>query len=178
MILELKDTKLKGCKFGKLDTIRDTRGTFTKVFQNSEITKYFPTFQVAESYISKSAAGVLRGMHFQIPPDDHEKIVICLEGHVLDVLLDLRTGESFAEYDSVIISEQSKNFVVIPKGVAHGFFAYEMSTLLYLVSTEHVPNNDRGIKWDSFGYRWPTKNPVLSERDQKHQPLNQFVTPF
>lgn len=178
MILELKDTNLKGCKFGKLDTISDPRGTFTKVFQNSQIKKLFPDFQVAESYITKSQPGVLRGMHFQIPPDDHEKIVICLEGRVLDVLLDLRSGKSFGQYDSVNISEQSKNFVVIPKGVAHGFFAYEMSTLLYLVSTQHAPNNDCGIKWDSFGYQWPTETPVLSERDKKHQPLHQFVTPF
>ena len=176
--LDLQDSKLRGCKFGKLDTIEDPRGSFTKIFQSSEINKLFPSFQIAESYITKSLPGVLRGMHFQVPPDDHEKIVICLEGHVLDVLLDLRSGESFGNYDSVTISKHSKNVVLIPKGVAHGFFAYEMSMLLYLVSTQHSPNNDCGIKWDSFGYQWPTETPVLSERDKKHQPLHEFVTSF
>ena len=178
MKIDLQDTKLRGCKFGKFEAIEDPRGSFTKIFQSSEINKILPGFQIAESYITKSIPGVLRGMHFQNPPDDHEKIVICLEGHVLDVLLDLRSGESLGLYDSVNISKQSQNFAVIPKGVAHGFFAYEMSTLLYLVSTQHAPNSDLGIKWDSFGFVWPSEDPILSERDAHLLSFKQFVTPF
>lgn len=178
MKFELKDSRLKGCKFGRLDTIEDSRGSFTKVFQRSKLNEFFTDFQVAESYITKSQAGVLRGMHFQLPPDDHEKIVICLEGHALDVILDLRSGVSFGNFDCVSLSENSNNFVFVPKGVAHGFFAYQTTVMLYIVSTEHSPLNDQGIMWDSFGFTWPSNSPTLSERDKKHMKLRNFNTPF
>ncbi|MDB9943937.1 dTDP-4-dehydrorhamnose 3,5-epimerase family protein [Octadecabacter sp.] len=175
MKIEFKSSKLTGCKYGHLNTYVDARGEFTKLLQLSEIEKIYPGFRVAESYITKSQPGVLRGMHLQLPPDDHEKIVICLEGHVLDVVLELRNDGDYGNYDSVSLSSNSQNFISIPKGVAHGFYAYEFSTLLYLVSTEHAPENDTGVNWNSFGYTWPTENPILSERDihlPKFQDLN------
>ena len=178
MQIDFQDTKLKGCKYGKLKSAIDSRGIFTKMFQQSKIEEYFPTFKIAESYITKSKPGVLRGMHLQLPPADHEKIVICLEGHILDVVLDLRNNEEYGSHDQVSLSANSHNLIVIPKGVAHGFYAYEFSTLLYLVSTEHVPENDAGVKWDSFKYSWPSEKPILSERDITLPELKTFNSPF
>ena len=178
MTIQFTNTSLKGCKYGHLNTFIDTRGEFTKVFQLSEITKHFSEFEVAESYLTKSQPGVLRGMHLQLPPDDHEKIVICLQGHILDVVLDLRNGEDYGSHDSIALSANSQNVIIVPKGVAHGFYAHEAATLLYLVSTEHAPKNDKGIKWDSFGCHWPIRNPILSERDTTFPALQDFKTPF
>ena len=178
MNIEFESSRLTDCKYGHLNASLDARGEFTKLLQISEIKKIYPKFEVAESYITKSQPGVLRGMHLQLPPHDHEKIVICLEGHVLDVVLELRNNENYGNHDSVTLSSRSQNFISIPKGVAHGFYAYEFSTLLYLVSTEHAPEHDTGISWNSFDYTWPTENPILSARDQNLQELKQFKTPF
>ena len=178
MNIQFTDMSLKGCKYGRLNTSIDTRGEFTKVFQLSEIKKHFTEFEVAESYLTKSQPGVLRGMHLQLPPDDHEKIVICLKGHIIDVVLELRNDEDYGNHDSISLSDNSQNVIIVPKGVAHGFYAYEATTLLYLVSTQHAPKNDKGVKWDSFGCNWPTKKPILSERDTRFPSLGVFETPF
>ena len=96
-------------------------------------------------------------MHFQLPPHDHDKLVYCIRGRVMDVLLDLRKssptyGRSFGNE----ISANNHLMLYIPKGVAHGFLSLEDdSVLVYKTTTIHFPSHDAGVRWDSFGYTWP-----------------------
>lgn len=179
MKIETTPLELDNCFSAKLANFEDSRGSFLKLFHDATISAFLPNFLPREAYLTTSAKGVLRGMHFQLPPDDHSKIVIALSGRVTDVLLDLRKGGGYGKWVRAELSPQGINAMLIPKGVAHGFYAHEdNSALLYLVETVHSPNKDAGIHWNSFGYEWPTSKPILSDRDQNHKPLKAFSSPF
>lgn len=178
MKLDWTPLALSGCYSVSLPKFGDDRGSFFKLFHESGVGVYLPGFLPREIYLTTSARGVLRGMHFQVPPYDHAKVVISLSGRVCDVLLDLRPGPGYGAVTSVELSPEGQNAVLLPKGIAHGFYAHENnSSLLYLVETVHSPENDRGVMWNSFGYDWPISNPILSQRDQRHPALDQFVAP-
>lgn len=169
---------LPGCFSATLPAIKDARGDFQKLFHAKIYDDYLPGYLPREIYLTTSNKGVLRGMHFQLPPDDHGKVVICLSGRVTDVLLDLRQGPGYGASTSVELIPGGTNAVLIPKGIAHGFYAHEDdSVLLYLVGTEYAPVNDQGVLWNSFGYNWPSKDVLLSERDTKHATLSAFESP-
>ena len=128
-----------------------------------------------------SGKNVLRGMHFQRPPAAHDKLVYCPVGKVLDVVLDLRPTAKGARSRcfSHELSAQNREMLFIPAGCAHGFLALEDdSMMVYQTSTVHSPSHDAGVLWNSFGFDWPVKNPILSERDQKFPALCDFQSPF
>jgi len=121
----------------------------------------------------------VRGMHFQLPPHDHVKLVYCPVGAVLDVLVDLRKGSGMGRVASAELRGDEPSLLVIPKGVAHGFRALrDDSLMVYKTSTEHAPSHDAGIRWDSFGFDWGVALPVLSARDAAHPALADFASPF
>ena len=115
-------------------------------------------------------------MHFQLPPYDHSKIVTCLEGKMLDVVLDLRLGDSYGKYADFHLEEGQS--IYIPSGFAHGFLALTNVITHYSVSTPHNSKSDTGIKFDSFGYKWEEENPIISDRDKKFVIFNHFQSPF
>lgn len=178
MIYSIGRLSVPGVSFGKIKDQIDYRGSFTKLFHASTFGALLPNFELKESYITKSEPNVLRGMHFQLPPDDHYKVVICLKGHVLDVVLDLRRGKTYGKTDSIELKPENFNIVFIPKGIAHGFYAFEHSDLLYMVSSEYSLKNDAGIMWNSFDFDWPNQSPILSERDKTHQAFLDFLQIF
>lgn len=178
MNLEPHPLALPGCSTAQLNTFDDVRGSFQKLFHASAFEASLPGFLPQEIYLTTSSKGVLRGMHFQLPPDDHRKVVICLNGKVTDVLLDIRQGDSYGRATAVDLAPDGWNVVMIPKGIAHGFYAHmDDSALLYLVETQHSPKNDKGILWNSFSYDWPDQAPILSERDAAHPPFSAFLSP-
>ncbi len=119
-------------------------------------------------------------MHFQLPPAAHAKLVYCIVGKVLDVVLDLRKdsatfGRSYAHE----LNGTNREMLFISAGFAHGFLALEdQATMVYQTSTVHSPAQDAGIAWNSFGFDWPVKNPILSERDKNVPALGAFLSPF
>jgi dTDP-4-dehydrorhamnose 3,5-epimerase len=137
-------------------------------------------FQPAEEFYSVSRKNVLRGMHFHMPPYDHEKLVYCISGRVLDVLLDLRLDSAtFGRYTSAELSAENRLQYLIPKGIAHGFYTLsENSIMIYKTSTLHVPSHDSGILWNSFGFNWGFETPIVSERDAKLPAMDKFISPF
>ena len=178
MKLDATELALPGCFSATLPAMTDARGEFQKMFHAKIYDDYLPGYLPREIYLTTSSKGVLRGMHFQLPPDDHGKIVICLSGRVSDVLLDLRQGAGYGASTSIELTPGGTNALLIPKGIAHGFYAHEdNSALLYLVETEYSPANDQGILWNSFGYNWPSKDVLLSDRDTKHATLSTFEPP-
>lgn len=150
----------------------DARGSFTKTFHAPSLAEERLAFDLREEFITVSHRNVLRGMHFQVPPAAHRKLVTCVRGAVLDVLLDLRPGPHYGRSTALELTASNRYLLWIPKGIAHGFLALEdHSTLVYKTDHAYAPEHDKGIAWNSFGFPWPVEQPILSERDRNHPPL-------
>ena len=178
--MELKPTPLEGCFELKPLTQIDNRGSFTKTFHINDFEDLTLNTSWVEEYFTFSKKNVLRGMPLQLPPSDHFKMVYCLEGEVLDVVLDLRSSSStYGKSHSLNLSSQNKIGLYIPPGIAHGFLSLTQNSLLtYKVSSVYSPEHDSGVAWNSFEFNWPIKEPTISDRDQKLEELQNFNTPF
>jgi len=141
---------------------KDIRGSFIKLFNQDEF------------------KNVIRGLHFQTPPYDHNKIVHVINGSVLDVVVDLRKkSKTCGNYYTFELNSSNKYSLYIPKGFAHGFKSLEDNTMmLYEVSTVFNAQAEGGIKWDSIGFNWNVENPILSDRDKSFRSLQNFISPF
>ena len=159
---------------------QDARGDFVKTFHQGAFRELGIDFQPVEEFYSTSRNGVLRGMHFQLPPHDHSKLVYCIRGRVLDVLLDLRKASpSYGRSISVELSRDNHQQFYIPRGIAHGFLSLEDdSVMVYKTSTVHAPTHDAGVHWGSFGFGWGVDSPNISERDARFPSLESFNNPF
>ena len=178
--MKIIPTKLPDCYLFNFDIYEDKRGAFRKLYHSEIFTKHKLNLAIKEQFYSISAKNVLRGMHFQAPPFDHFKLVSCLHGNVLDVVLDLRkNSKAYKQFEIIYLSQNNGNVLYIPSGIAHGFLSLDdNSGMLYNTTTVHAPEEDKGILWDSFGFNWPIVNPIVSERDQKFPKLNEFKSPF
>lgn len=177
--MELLDELLPGCWLIGPKLFEDARGRFVKTLQASFLDKRGLAFEMREEFYSTSRTGVLRGMHFQLPPHDHTKFVSCLQGEVLDVLLDLRAGKGYGRVASATLSAEEARSIYIPTGIAHGFLSRQDDSLMvYKTSTEHSPSHDAGIRWDSFGFDWGRGDLIVSERDRAHPGFSDFQSPF
>lgn len=170
---------LPGCFLLKAKRFEDERGCFVKTYNEGLYKTLGIDMNIREEFYSVSRKNVLRGMHFQLPPHEHEKHVYCTHGVVRDVLLDLRTGPTYGNVASVELSGCNGRILFIPKGIAHGFLALtEEALMLYKTSTVHAPQADYGIQWDSFGFDWGQVDPIVSTRDQQHISFADFKSPF
>ena len=159
----------------------DHRGTFVKTFHDAAFHSLGLPFAAREEFFSTSQKNVVRGMHFQIPPADHAKLVYCVTGAVLDVVLDLRRNSpTYGRTHAEELTESNRRLLHIPTGFAHGFLALtEGALLVYKTSTVHDPACDRGIHWQGFGFAWPVgPEAILSQRDKEFPSLADFNSPF
>jgi len=179
-MFSIEPLPLSGAAVILLPHSEDSRGNFTKVFQDSVFLKNNLDFQLKESYYSFSHQNVIRGMHFQLPPAQHIKIVFCPKGSILDTILDLRKeSTTYGKSYSTVLSSTNNKALFIPEGFAHGFKSLENDSMTYyLVSSEYQQEKDTGIKWDSFGMDWEIKNPIISERDNTFIDFKAFRSPF
>jgi dTDP-4-dehydrorhamnose 3,5-epimerase len=154
----------------------DKRGVFVKTFNSNNFLDNNINFEIRESYFSISQKDVIRGMHFQLPPHDHQKLVYVPQGAIIDVVVDLRKdSETYKKFISVELSQENRKSIFIPKGMAHGFKSLEDNTItVYNVSKEYSPDSDSGIRFDSFGFEWMTQDRVLSVRDISFTTLETF----
>ncbi|HEX7569500.1 MAG TPA: dTDP-4-dehydrorhamnose 3,5-epimerase [Verrucomicrobiae bacterium] len=178
--MQLVPTELPGLQIILPRIFQDARGSFVKTFQADQFRELGLNFEPREEFFSTSAKGVLRGMHFQLPPAATAKLVYCIAGNVLDVVLDLRKNSpTFGRSYAHELNAANREMFFIPIGFAHGFLALaDNATMVYQTSTVHSPAHDTGVHWDSFGFDWPVKNPILSERDKKFSTLLDFQSPF
>ncbi len=171
---------LPGVRLLEPRVFRDPRGAFVKTYHEQKLRAAGINFVMREEYYSVSGRGVVRGMHFQRPPEDHAKLVYCIRGQVLDVLLDLRRDSpTFGQFASRELSAENRLIFSIPTGIAHGFLSREeASVMVYKTTTVHSATHDAGIRWDSFGFDWGVAAPIVSERDAAFPTLADFATPF
>jgi dTDP-4-dehydrorhamnose 3,5-epimerase len=180
MMIKPRETELPGCFELQSKVFQDERGLFIKTFHSEMFTEIGLQTEWAEEFYSISHKGVLRGLHFQIPPHDHDKLVYCVSGEILDVVVDLRIGSpSYGKTCIFELRADIANMVYIPRGMAHGFYTLsDSAAMVYKVSTVHAPSNDAGILWNSVDVPWPNTNPTISQRDRSFPTLSDFVSPF
>ncbi|WP_338238692.1 dTDP-4-dehydrorhamnose 3,5-epimerase [Persicobacter diffluens] len=157
--------------------IQDARGKFVKIFTTGTL----PEFVIKEIFYSDSDKGVIRGMHFQAPPFAQPKIVTCVSGAILDVIVDLRmSSEAFGKVYAYELNEENGRSLYIPVGFAHGFKGLsEHNKVLYHCSTVYAPDHEGGIDFRSIDFDWGEINPSLvSERDLGFPELINFDSPF
>jgi dTDP-4-dehydrorhamnose 3,5-epimerase/CDP-3, 6-dideoxy-D-glycero-D-glycero-4-hexulose-5-epimerase len=178
--MKIEKTDLEGVFIIHNFFAEDERGTFVKTFNSNDFNNNDLNFSIKESYFSVSKKNVIRGMHFQLPPHDHEKLVFVPYGSILDVIVDLRKNSStYCKYISIELSAKNKKSIFIPRGLAHGFKSLEEDTLtVYNVSSVYNSTSDHGIRFDSFGFDWDLQNPILSKRDLQFESLEDFKYPF
>ncbi len=133
-------------------------------------------FQFTQDNHSLSTeTGTIRGLHYQLTPKAQTKLIRVIRGAIYDVVVDIRkTSPTFGQWIGVILNEENKRQLLVPKGFAHGFCTLVKNTeVLYKVDNYYSHEHDRGIIWNDpeLGIDWPTANPILSEKDQKHPRL-------
>ncbi len=165
------ETALEGVYILEPTVFEDHRGFFMESYNKKDFEEIGLFFDFVQDNHSLSVqASVLRGLHFQLNPKAQTKVVRCLKGAIYDVVVDIRKGSpTFGKWIGVILTEYNKRQIVVPKGFAHGVLTLVPNTeILYKVDEYYSPEHDRSIRWDDPDLKidWPTKNPVLSEKDK------------
>jgi|AGTN01.3.fsa_nt_gi dTDP-4-dehydrorhamnose 3,5-epimerase len=160
--------------------MEDIRGIFTKTFNAELFAKNGLKTGFLESFYSESKRNVIRGMHFQVPPFENDKIVYVVNGSILDVVLDIRKGSpSFGKHINLVLSRENRKCMYVPEGCAHGFISLsDTATVVYMQTSVYSGTHDAGILWNSFGMEWGMSQPIMSERDKSFPGLGQFDSPF
>jgi len=176
----VKETFIPGCFELRPIILKDSRGRFVKTFDENLFAEKGLETNYKEEYYSVSKRGVLRGLHFQLPPKDLAKLVYCVSGEVFDVVVDLRVNSpTYGSFKSFILNADQGCMVYIPRGLAHGFYTISQeAVMLYRVTALYSPEHDAGILWNSVNIPWPDDNPMTSERDNEFVPLSEFSSPF
>lgn len=173
-------TKIPNCYQLQPKKIEDNRGCFVKTFHENIFQDLGLDTNFTEEYYSFSYQNVIRGLHFQLPPHDHTKIVYCVQGVVKDVVVDLRVNSpTYGQFEIFDLTAEKANLIYIPSGLAHGFSVIsETAIMMYKVSKIYSPNEDTGILWNSLSIPWGCDNPIISQRDQNFISFSDFTSPF
>ncbi len=151
----------------------DSRGYFMESYNEAIFQQQGINYDFIQDNQSLSAEpGVLRGLHYQLNPKAQTKLLRVLSGAIYDVIVDIRRNSpTFGQWVGVILSEHNHRQILVPNGFAHGFCTLVPNTqVFYKVDEYYSPENDRGILWNdpALGIDWPTSNPILSDKDQRH----------
>lgn len=174
------ETPIPGCYLLQPVLRGDDRGRLVKIYHEETFAQLGLHTHFPETYYSVSQRGVLRGLHFQVPPHEHIKCVTCVQGKLFDAVVDLRQGSpTYGEHFTVELDAEVGNVLYVPAGLAHGFYVMsETAVFLNRTSSMYHGPSDGGIRWDSCGIEWPDMNPVLSVKDQEMPALDEFDSPF
>lgn len=176
--MKFKKTKLNECFIIQNQLSFDARGKFVKNFHFEKFLKTKKLY-FKEQFHTTSKKNVIRGIHFQTPPFDHYKLVSCLKGKILDVVIDLRKkSNTYKQILCIELSESNHLSLLIPNGFGHGFLSLTESLVYYNTTTPHSPKHDSGILWSSIDFDWPIKKPIISRRDKKFSTIDKFRNPF
>ena len=153
----------------------DDRGSFSERFKQSAFARAGLTDVYVQDNVSRSEAGVLRGLHYQLAPFDQAKLVGVVSGAIFDVAVDVRKDSAtFGRWAGATLSAENRRSLYVPRGFAHGFLVTgDHAIVTYKASHEYARDYERGILWDDpdIGIEWPLDvlggaAPQLSERDR------------
>ncbi len=166
---EIIDTPLPGLKLVQLAVHGDERGFFVERYQAERFSQSGIPVTFVQDNHSRSAPGVLRGLHFQTQPAQG-KLVGCVRGSIWDVAVDIRRGSpTYGRHYSVELTDMNGKLLWIPAGFAHGFcvLGEEPADVLYKVDAFYNPQSEVGVRWDDPDLKvpWPVTLPTVSARD-------------
>jgi dTDP-4-dehydrorhamnose 3,5-epimerase len=182
--MNLIKTKLDGLVVLKPTVFKDNRGYFMESYNQKNINKLLGNVNFVQDNESESTRGVLRGLHFQKPPYTQAKLVRCLKGSVLDVVLDLRKdSKTYGIFETISLTEENKKQLFIPKGFAHGFIVLSKTAIFsYKVDNYYNPDSESGVLWSDLDLNidWKiNKNEIIvSEKDKNLPTFNEIINPF
>lgn len=181
--MRLIETGLPGLALLEPKVFRDERGFFLETYSEAA----FDALGIGARFVQDNhaysvRAGVLRGLHFQLPPHAQAKLVWVVRGSVLDVAVDLRRDSpTYGRHYCVELSAENMLRLFLPRGFAHGYLTLAPDTeFLYKVDAPYMPQADAGILWSDpdLGIAWPESKPVLSGKDRMLPRLKDFHSPF
>lgn len=165
--------------------ISDSRGWFMETYHAGRLANLgITTAFVQDNHSCSTEAGTVRGLHFQLPPHAQAKLVRCIRGAVMDVVVDIRRGSpSYGRHIAIELSGETAQQLYIPVGFAHGFVTLtDGAELSYKVSSHYNVAADAGIRWNDtqIGIEWPLPDraAILSEKDRNLPFLADFESPF
>ena len=180
--MKIEKTKIPDLYIIKPTVFEDNRGYFFESYNKESFLRNGIDQNFVQDNESKSAKGVLRGLHFQKPPFAQGKLVRVMRGAVLDVAVDLRKNSpTYGEWVSVELTNENKWMYWIPPGFAHGFVTLEDSTVFFYKCTNVYNKESEGsILWNDpdLNIDWKVKNPILSDKDIISPLFKDFISPF
>jgi dTDP-4-dehydrorhamnose 3,5-epimerase len=179
--MDISRTDLPGVRLLEPDVYVDDRGSFMEVWNARDHGHAGIEVAFVQDNLSRSAHGVLRGLHFQRAPHAQGKLISVWEGEVFDVTVDIRaTSETFGEWFGVTLSAENKRQLFVPEGFAHGFAVTSETALFHYKCTDvYAPDAEGTVRWNDpdLGIDWPIDDPELSEKDQTALPLVEIPDP-
>jgi dTDP-4-dehydrorhamnose 3,5-epimerase len=171
--LIFRETELAGSFLIELEPHGDERGYFARTFCRKEFEAHGLDPFVAQCNISSNRTrGILRGMHYQLPPHEEAKLVSCRRGRIFDVIVDLRPdSKSFLQHVAVTLDGEQGSMLYVPGGFAHGFLTLEDECeVFYQMSQFYQPDAARGLRWNDpiLSIPWPFSPTLISERDRSY----------
>jgi len=160
---------------------QDARGFFAETYKEKDfLAMGLPRF--VQENASRSAQGVLRGLHYQLNPCAQGKLVRCARGRVFDAVVDIRRDSPrYGKWSAVELSEDKPEMIYAPPGFAHGFLALTHGAeVLYKTTAYYSPEHERTLLWSdpAMGIAWPLKNPSVSDKDGRAPGLKDAETNF
>jgi dTDP-4-dehydrorhamnose 3,5-epimerase len=165
------ETKLNGAYVIEIKKLEDVRGFFSRVWCKNELEAYgliSDIVQINTSYSKKR--GTLRGMHYQVEPNQENKIIRCTKGAIYDVIIDLRPkSPTYKKWLGIELTAENYKMLYVPEDFAHGFQTLEDDTeVVYQVSQFYSPQSEQGVRYNdsAFGIRWPIDVRVITDKDK------------
>ena len=179
--MKVIETEIEGVFILEPRVFGDDRGYFFESFSLKHFEEKVSKTVFVQDNESKSKYGVLRGLHYQLPPYTQAKLVRVVKGRVLDVAVDIRKGSpTFGKYVAVELSEENKLQFFLPKGFAHGFAVLSEEAIFQYKCDEYcAPDYEGAICFDDpdlgIDWRLPLEDIILSEKDKKHPRLRDAI---
>ncbi len=175
MEITVQPTKLQGVVIIDTAFVYDERGFFVESWHKERFAANGLTYEFVQDNHSRSAKGVVRGLHYQDMTAPQGKLVRCPFGRVWDVAVDLRmSSPTFGQWIGVELSAENMRQIMIPPGFGHGFVALsDVADLQYKCTGYYAPSAEGSVRWDDLDIAidWPVQNPTLSPRDQNASSL-------
>ena len=180
--MEVIKTDIEGVVIIEPRIFKDARGYFFESYSQKKFNELVREVKFVQDNESKSSYGVIRGLHFQLPPHAQSKLVRCVKGKVLDVVVDIRKGSpTYGQHVAVELSEENHRQMFIPRGFAHGFAVLsERAVFQYKCDEYYAPGSEAAIAWDdqdlNIDWKVPAEDVVLSAKDRNHPTLKEFIS--
>ena len=170
--MEIQKTTIDGLFVIKPSVFADSRGFFYEIYNQTRFSREMFDFSYIQDNISMSKQGTIRGLHYQLSPHSQAKLITVVQGTVLDVVVDLRKNSpTFGKTFSILLSDENKYQVLVPRGLAHGFSVLSPIALFhYKCDNEYNKASERGINvfdpYLAIDWKIPKSEAVISEKDE------------